>query len=377
MDPSDKKDPINLDNILLPKKESVSPDTAQRVNAGALLAQEQQAELPKAPAAPVPTPPKKPEGVAQLQTYKGDIESVVRGGASVVSIASAEAERRSNAPLPASAPTTSNHEGGLRWAMIIGGVILLLGAIGAITFVFTRPTSLPVAAAPTAPFLTVDESTLVAVPQGATQETFSTQLQAARQSTHLALGLIEWVAITRTTAAGEAPQLLPASELLSLLAPNAPQSLLRTLEPSYLFGIHSFDENQPFLILQVDSYETAYRGMLDWENTMQGDLSPLFVRTPSPKIKPLEADTSVGSPTSTSVGAASTTPQQVQFVPTNFVDKIVENRDTRAIVNAQGDILLLWTFLGRNIIVITTNEYTLKEILSRINVAPTVPTPGQ
>jgi len=55
----------------------------------------------------------------------------------------------------------------------------------------------------------------------------------------------------------------------------------------------------------------------------------------------------------------------------------VENRDTRSYLNSSGDILLLWTFLGRNIILITTNEYTLREVLSRMSSAPVVPIPGR
>ena len=101
--------------------------------------------------------------------------------------------------------------------------------------------------------------------------------------------------------------------------------------------------------------------MLDWERTLNTDLLPLFSRNPSPKPQ--------GAP-----APASATPQ---FLQTSFVDKVVENRDTRAYLNSAGDILLLWTFLGRNIILITTNEYTLREVLSRMSSAPVVPIPGK
>jgi hypothetical protein len=147
-----------------------------------------------------------------------------------------------------------------------------------------------------------------------------------------------------------------------------PQTLLRTMTGPYLFGVHSFDENQPFFIIETDSYETAYRGMLDWERTMQGDLGALFARNPSPKTPVVPIDTPVASTT------ASSTPSVSDFIQTGFVDRVVENQDARVVLNEQGDLVLLWTFLGRNRIVITTNEYTLREVISRMSSAPVVPT---
>jgi hypothetical protein len=45
------------------------------------------------------------------------------------------------------------------------------------------------------------------------------------------------------------------------------------------------------------------------------------------------------------------------------------------IQSQSGDILLLWTFVNRNILVITTNESTLREIISRLADPSIVPTP--
>ncbi len=83
-----EKDPIDLGKILLPKKETpgATTDSAQRINAGALLAQEQNATLltPKAEVAPEtpppPTPPVDDPTVQPLQTYRSDIESLVQKG---------------------------------------------------------------------------------------------------------------------------------------------------------------------------------------------------------------------------------------------------------------------------------------------------------
>ena len=360
----DPQNPIDPASFILPKKEAPAP--AQRINAGVLLEQEQVAkvETPVSPATAVPKPKEERPEVSPLQTYRSDIEQVVHEGqgVSVVSIAAAEAARRGQEPIQ----QETAEEKKAKWnsvAMIAGGVALVLLAGGVVAAIFLRPTTVPITDMPKAPFIFADNTALVTLPAGqGTRDMLMTYVQAARQSVKLPVGLIEWLYVAwPATQDGAASVQLRASEFLQILAPNAPPELLRTLSANYLLGVHSFEENQPFLLLQVDSYELAYKAMLDWERTLNTDLLPLFSRNPSPKPQ--------GAP-----APASTTPQ---FIRTSFVDKVVENRDTRSYLNSSGDILLLWTFLGRNIILITTNEYTLREVLSRMSSAPVVPIPGR
>src|SRR4051812_26711834 len=93
---------IDLTKVLLPKKEGTpSVDSAQRINAGVLFDQEQNAALPEVPKPAAPTPDQTPEPtlVKPLQTYQGDIESLVgKAQVSVVSIAAAEADKRAAEP---------------------------------------------------------------------------------------------------------------------------------------------------------------------------------------------------------------------------------------------------------------------------------------
>ena len=363
----DPQNPIDPASLLLPKKDA--PPPAQRINAGALLEQEQTAELPKAetPVSPPVAPKQERSEVAALQTYKGDVEkSVEDRGVSVVSIAAAEAERRGK---QGQAPEIKKEERrifGMNLLMVLGGVVLIAAALGAGAFVFLRPTTVAGPQTPVAPFISVDNTTLVAA-DTSSRDALITNIAAAVQSTRLSLGLIEWLYVAPRAADGSTGPELGIQDLLGVIAPNLPAELARTLQPTYLLGVHSFDQNQAFLILQTDSYGLAYSGMLSWERTMRGDLHPVFNRTPSPHTNPVGVG---ASPTTTEVASA-------PFFNTSFVDKVVENRDTRALLNEQGDILLLWTMLGRNIILITTNEYTLREVVARMNVAPIVPIPGR
>jgi hypothetical protein len=180
-------------------------------------------------------------------------------------------------------------------------------------------------------------------------------LEAARQNNTLSLGLIGRLTVYETIPdeEGDTYATLDAPSLLPVLTPNIPADLLRTLTGEYLLGVHTYDGTQAFLLLGVDSYEHAFAGMLQWERAMRGDLLPLFNREPRPRIPEEGVSTS-------SVGSV---PQLIQ---TGFSDTIIENRDTRVILNTSGDILLLWAPLGPDLVVITTNEYTLREIISRL-----------
>lgn len=288
---------------------------------------------------------------------------VVDKGVSVVSIAAAEAERRGRQPHEQDTVEEKDARGKI-YLMVAVGVLLLLIAGAVIAFLATRQTTVPVAAAPNAPFLTVDEAVEVPIPSDQrTRDLIMTNLTATRQRAKLSLGLIEWFYLSEPPLQRQAlARPIGIKELLGIIAPQAPQELMRVLDEEYFLGIHSFDENQAFLLLKVDSYEVAYRAMLDWERTLKSDLSPLFSRNPSPHL------------TESFVPLGTTTPQ---FLQTSFVDRVVENRDTRAIQNEAGDLLLLWTFLGRNIVLITTNEFTLREVLSRLSSAPVIPLPSR
>src|SRR3569623_203317 len=160
MPPQDpEKKELNLDNILLPKKEVRTSASATRQNAGVLLEEEQKAELPKEKAAPI-VPPEKPAGpvdtasVKPLETYQRDMESVISSqNVSAVNIVSAEAKRASqlqNAP----AGSTRSWSWVRTLAAALAGVVLLSVAAGVLIYVFTRPApTVQVATQAAAPFI--------------------------------------------------------------------------------------------------------------------------------------------------------------------------------------------------------------------------------
>ncbi len=392
---------IDLSKILLPKKEIHSVDSAQRIDAGSLYTQEQNATLkPSEPAqnfsigsseprqsstpASPPTPPvsppsaavKKPEGVGPLETYQGDIARVVQDeGVSVVSIAAAEANRRGAVPL-AQDESASGAGNYLRTAIFVGvGVLLFAGAGGLILYALSGNTALPKQAVGVAPFITVDGTSVVQLPANTDSDTAMNTLVAAKNSVSLSLGLVGQLYIENAATSSSASATYEdAPTLLSLLAPDIPPILLRDINPVYLLGVHSYGINQPFLILKVDSYEQAYAGMLAWEGSMKTDLTPLFTYVPPPSIHPTRPIVIPNATTSTSSPQA---PSSLPFVQTGFIDTIVNNHDARVLENQDGTIYFLWTFLDRQTIVVTTNPDTLEAIITRLTEAPVTALPGQ
>ena len=133
------------------------------------------------------------------------------------------------------------------------------------------------------------------------------------------------------------------SEFFIALKTRASESLLRALSPQFFFGLHTVDENAPLLVIPVVSYEHAFAGMIAWEQTMNGDLAPIFTAV---------SDQVVGS------GGL--------LEKRRFEDIVMRNYDVRALKNDAGQIELYYSFPTQRLLVIAESPYSFTEILSRL-----------
>lgn len=407
MDP-ENKNPQSPDpsSFLLPKKDIHSVDSAQRTSAGVLFDQEQQAAQPTPPSAPKTTiervvvakketAPKDtaPEttSVRPLETYQGDIEKYIQEkNVSAVTIATAEANRRadtvrtSGATQEAEPPPETGSGWGQKIIIILVSITLVVCAVGGVGYVYMRSYTVPLQTNTQAPFIVVDDKVAATLPLGnTTRFALMQELQSVTKNTDLSMGLV--AQIVPTISATNTQQVaMPVAQFLSLLAPTMSASFVRSVSPTFLFGIHAVSNNQPFLLLKVDSYQQAFSGMLAWEATMSHDLLPLFAYTPPtlPQVQIITttiSTTTASSTTATTTQSTSTTTVSTEqpVIQTGFIDRIVENHDARALVNSGGQIVLLWTLLDKNTLLITTNERTVHEIISRLKDSPVQTTIGQ
>lgn len=125
-----------------------------------------------------------------------------------------------------------------------------------------------------------------------------------------------------------------AEKFLEIAGLNAPAIFSQALDNSYMLGVYSKNERYPVLIFKIKLYENAFAGMLEWENRIATDLA---------KIWPIK-----------STGVSS-----------KFTDKYLDNHDTRELSDENGNLVLIYSFIDRKTLAITTNEETLRAIFER------------
>lgn len=170
-------------------------------------------------------------------------------------------------------------------------------------------------------------------------------LASERENASLTLGKILGFYFTEPTPKGKS--LIKTTRFFEIAKFNPPAGLIRSFSKEFLLGIHSFNGNQPFLILKTNSFQQAYTGMLGWENNLIDDLSPLFY---SPEKNP-EAELDSTEKILNQKG---------------FVDSVLKNKDVRILRNDSGKIILIYSIIDKDTIVITTNEYSFTEVITRL-----------
>jgi hypothetical protein len=292
-----------------------------------------------------------------LRTLRLDVEeSVKEHKTSLVTVAAAEENRRAKGAPTAPSLTEEKERPARSYKTIIVALSagLVLAGAGALFFVF-MPRTVPVATLqlPASTLIFIDD--IQQVPLGSQDRSeVMGALVASRESTHLSLGLISELYPTATATTSSEAHRASVRDILRILAPSMQEELVRVFDPQYVLGVHVFDGNQAFLLLKTSSYEQAYSGMVAWEPSMRADLLPLFDRRPRPRAPQEKLSTSTAP----------------AVIKTGFQDAVVENHDARVFKDAEGNIVLLWTFVDRSSLVITTNERTLQEIVSRLRNAP-------
>ncbi len=152
---------------------------------------------------------------------------------------------------------------------------------------------------------------------------------------------------------------IKGAEIIGDLGFNITDTLKRSLKDNWMMGVYSVNVSNgevttskkiPFVILTTDFFQNAFAGMLKWETSMPDDFADIFGYR---QIASLSNTASTSSYFSSNIRGS-------------FKDKIVMNRDVRQFSNLNGEILLIYTFIDKNTILITTSEATIPSILNRI-----------
>lgn len=174
------------------------------------------------------------------------------------------------------------------------------------------------------------------------------------------LGTQKFTELVFTVDENGVKKIIPANTFINAFNTQIPESFLRTTLPRFMFGYQSREVNVPFIILKTDFYQNAVTGMLKWEKNIYEDLKDYFI---IPKT-----DIADNSEISTSTQVSSTTQTSDLFFKTpKFSDQIINNKDTRIIKDDNGQIILLYSFIDNQTLIITSSPETFKDILNKIS----------
>lgn len=267
-----------------------------------------------------------------LRTYQGDVNDAVHNNnVSVVGIAVAEQNRKyanmSDSPT-AEEPTDSKIKN--KFFMVVGSLLFILGAvtIGGVYYVRSEEAAKKASEKNTI----ISYSEIFAIPiASSTREDLIKTIQTKTRELKSPVGSVLFLNLTEGT--------LEASKdsVFTLLSPNMPPSLRRSLAESYMIGVYSFDINAPFIIMKTEDYGGSYAGMLKWEERMISDIGKLY---------------NISPPNSSST-------------PYVFEDETMINKDLRVVKNQSQKTILLYSFVDKNTILITSNESIFKAIVGK------------
>ncbi len=268
------------------------------------------------------------DGLPRVRTYANDISAEIRKrNTTLTSIVGAE-QKRTMAEGPYEDEAAVRRRAN-RMRLFLGGAILFIligiGSVG-IAFFLNKPDDI---AAPLRSLIPANHSITV---EHSPEEPLPTTLAKVKDSAVLNLGEVESFVVTENSIP------LSTADILTLL--GAPDALVRNTTGT-MVGIHAFDHNQPFLLISVAAYDHAFQAMLSWETRMDEGLGDFF------------------KPSALAPASIASTPP-----PLTFTDRTVQNIDIR---ESQPAWHIMYAFLRPDLIIITTNESTLREVITRLS----------
>jgi hypothetical protein len=237
-------------------------------------------------------------------------------GTTLSAIVTAEQARKPQAEGPE--PVREGRRTLVVAALALGLIVLGIASVSA-AIIFSKKSAAPVV---TTSIIFPNRTVSVDTAKGPLAEA----LTSLRTNENPSLGEIEKITVL-VNGTPIAPQ-----DLATAL--GAPEPVAREIT-DVMIGIHAFDRNQPFIIFRISAYDRSFAAALAWEPAMARSLGTFFA--------PLNAPDTVPRIT--------------------FSDAVLQNIDVRRSGNVWP---ILYAFPTQDLLIITTNEYTLREILTRL-----------
>ena len=145
-------------------------------------------------------------------------------------------------------------------------------------------------------------------------------------------------------------------DFIEILGYSAPEIFKRSLLNNWMFGVYGQEaEKVPYIILKTNFFQNAFAGILRWETTMPDEFATLL--NYKEKIRTLSR-------------TGSSTIATYFSVKGKFEDRVVLNRDVREFITEGKETLLLYSFIDKDTLVITTSKPVLKSIIEKLEKQP-------
>ena len=276
--------------------------------------------------------------IRQLHTYESDMADAVREQeGTVIKIALAEKARRENEEIA----VVTKKAFSMNIFYVIGGIFLIALSIWGTIFLIQKGKEASQVSQPKTQIETLvhGDSQILLDVTGITNK--SDMVNAIINASKGEVKNKNIESIIPITTNNGAPQVMDTPTFLNVLGVNMPGPLLRSLDNGFMIGVYNNNaKNHLFIILKTNDYNQSFAGMLSWESNILSDMFTLF-----------QTDVSTGS-------------QSIFETP--WSDKIIENKDSRVLRDENGKELLTYMFLGKDKLVITDDQDSIREILVRL-----------
>lgn len=288
----------------------------------------------------------KPSDMQHIRTFQSDVANAVKtDNVSLIKIALAEKKRQERqGTFNSTLISTSSSKKSIYIGIAV--VLILFFAGGFFLYASLRvqtpiePTDGTTLATPS-----IEMEKVLDVDIGGKDSNDIERIVQAEKAAELSLGAMERIRFVQTNVAGIAQE-VDSAGWLTFMRARAPDSLLRAFERGFVFGVYSLTPHDSFIIFKVESYDIAYAGMLQWEPSMEEDIGGVIINRPER-----------GNTTSTASN---------NFNGKPFVDRIVNNKDTRVLLDDAGRVKMLYSFIDKNTLVIASGESVLREVVFRL-----------
>lgn len=275
-------------------------------------------------------PAKKPDErtpIKSLRTFQGDVqEAIAKNNFSTTKIFVAEQEKKLENPEPEQIVRKSIVRNNT--FVYLGSIFVVLGLLTLGTFYFIDKNQKVEIEEKTKTLVSFSEEKKLQI-NG--KEDLIQQFSETRSSWNMAVNSVLYTNLMSGNSQ------TGVEDMLNLITPSMLPSLKRSFDNKYMLGIYSFDSNEPFIILKVKDFPLAYSGMLRWEENAMNDLSGIF-------------------------GLMSSFGTSTQ----RFVDESVKNKDLRILKNTAGNVLILYSFIDRETLIIAKNRNILSALVDKL-----------